>query len=93
VQPIAIRLYFPASPLEYGSPTSPSRLSITLKSTFSTSTPPTASRRAGPASVGGTAMAAAAPALAAALEPNRNGSSRRASCQTGIAVLEINVDV
>ena len=31
-------------------------------------------------------IAAAAPALAAALTANRNGSSRRASCQTGIAV-------
>ena len=83
----------PASPVEYGSPSIPSRFSITSKSTFSTTTPPTASRRAGPASAGGTTIAAAAPALATALEPNRNGSSLRASCQTGIAVSETSVAV
>jgi hypothetical protein len=93
VHPSATCLYLPASPFEYGSPIMPSRFSITLKSAFSTSTPPTASRRAGVASAGGTAMTAAAPALATALDPNTNGNSRRASCQTGIAVSEISVAV
>ncbi len=36
---------------------------------------------------------AAAPALAAELAANTNGSSRRASCQTGIAVSETSVAV
>ena len=57
------------------------------------SAPPIASRRAGAAARVGTAIAAAAPAVAAALDPNRNGSSCRASCQTGIAVFEISVAV
>ena len=93
VLPTASFLNFPASPFEYGSPSIPSRFSITLKSTFSAMTPPIASRRAGPASAVGTAIAAAAPALATALEPKTKGSSRRASCQTGTAVSEISVAV
>ncbi len=43
-------------------------------------------RRAGPAAAAGVTSTAAAPALAAAPTANTNGSSRRASCQTGTAV-------
>src|SRR3954463_10864818 len=59
----------------------------------SPTTPAIASRRAGPASSGGANNAVAAPADADALAPNSQGSSCRASCQTGIAVFASNVPV
>src|ERR671930_2388935 len=55
--------------------------------------PRTAGRRAGPASSGGTKSVVAAPALAEALAPKSHGSSRRASCHTGIAVSASRVPV
>ena len=59
---------------------------MTCSATTSAAAPASARRRAGPAWRTGVASVATAPALAAAPAANRNGSSRRASCQTGIAV-------
>src|SRR2546421_7336206 len=59
----------------------------------SAATPPSASLRAGPASAGSRNAHAAAPADAAALAPKSHGSSRRASCHTGIAVSASSVPV
>src|SRR4051795_11742382 len=58
-----------------------------------TSEPPIAARRAGPADPVGVAIAAAAPAVAAALAPNSHGSSSRASLHTGIAVFATSAPV
>src|SRR5437764_2205413 len=59
----------------------------------SVTTPASAARRAGPAHSVGVNIAAAAPALAAALAPNSHGSSSRASLHTGIAVFAISAPV
>ena len=54
---------------------------------------PSASLRAGAAYSGGVVITAAAPALSAAPAANTKGSSRRASCHAGTAVLAIRAAV
>ena len=55
--------------------------------------PAKARRRAGPASSAGVTSVSAAPALAAEVAANKNGSSVRASCHTGTAVSAISAAV
>src|SRR5207248_9771815 len=74
VAPFAATASLPAAPWWYGSPTGPSRFSISFIAAFSASEPATARRRAGPASAGRTTIAAAAPADAAALVAKTDGS-------------------
>ncbi len=82
-----------ATDSSYGPPTSPSRFSITSFNISSSAAPPRASRRAGAACSGGVTTTTAAPALSAAPEANTKGSSRRAWCHTGTAVLAISAAV
>ena len=63
---------------------------ITVSSAMAPATP---SARAAPADSGGDTAASAPPAAAADDAANRNGSSRRASCQTGTAVFAISAAV
>src|SRR5262249_57864623 len=75
------------------SPPKPGRCSTAPIGPSGAAAPAPASRRAGPAPPAGTNIVVAAPALAAALAPKRNGRSLRASCQTGIAVSASSVPV
>ena len=78
----------PAAPCRYGSPSEAEPLlhrAASAPCSASDAADREPPRRAG-VLAGGSRSVAAAPALAAALAPKTNGSSRRASCQTGTAV-------
>jgi hypothetical protein len=76
----------PALPSCSGSAVIPIEDSIRCSAASSSSAPPSAMRRAGPACAVGTASMPMPPAAAAAEPTKTNGSSRWASCQDGVAV-------
>src|SRR5215207_5617723 len=77
----------------YARASGPRRRCIATDAACAPTAPITVSLRAGPASLTGVPIATAAPALAAALAANTNGSSCRAACQAGTAVFAISTAV